>query len=136
MLDAVNATRAQARECGSYGSFPAVPPLAWSCPLEAAAQGHSTDMATNNFFSHTGSNGSSVGDRASSAGYSWTAIGENIAAGTSYSAVGAVVQGWIDSPGHCANLMRSSYKELGAAKVSNPSSTYTVYWTQVFGKSR
>ena len=48
----------------------------------------------------------------------------------------AVVQGWIDSPGHCANLMRSSYKELGAAKVSNPSSTYKVYWTQVLGKSR
>jgi len=136
MLDAVNATRAQARVCGSSGSFPAVPSLAWSCPLKAAALGHSTDMASNNFFSHTDSNGSSVGIRATGAGYSWTAIGENIAAGTSYSAVGAVVQGWIDSPGHCANLMRSSYKELGAAKVSNPSSTYKVYWTQVFGKSR
>ncbi len=136
MLDAVNATRAQARVCGSMGSFPAVPPLAWSCPLKAAAQGHSTDMATNNFFSHTGSNGSSVGDRATGAGYSWTAVGENIAAGTSYSAVSAVLQGWINSPGHCANLMRSSYRELGAAKVSNPSSTYNVYWTQVFGKSR
>jgi uncharacterized protein YkwD len=93
-------------------------------------------MASNNFFSHTGSNGSSVGNRATSAGYSWTAIGENIAAGTSYSAVGAVIQGWIDSPGHCVNLMRSSYKELGAAKVSNASSSYKVYWTQVFGKSR
>lgn len=135
MLDAVNATRAQARTCGTT-AYPAVPALTWSCPLKAAAKGHSTDMATNNFFSHTGSNGSSVGDRATGAGFSWTAIGENIAAGTPYSAVSAVLQGWIDSPGHCANLMRSSFKELGAAKVSNPSSTYQVYWTQVFGKSR
>jgi len=93
-------------------------------------------MASKNFFSHTGSNGSSVGDRATAAGFNWTAVGENIAAGTSYSAVSAVLQGWINSPGHCANLMRSSYRELGAAKVSNPSSTYNVYWTQVFGKSR
>ena len=45
-----------------------------------------------------------------------------------------MVQAWIDSPGHCANLMQDSYTELGAAKYSNSSSTYDVYWTQVFGK--
>ena len=136
MLDTVNAVRAQARECGSYGSHPAVAPLAWSCKLESAAFGHSRDMADNNFFSHTGTGGTSVGTRVTSAGYTWSTVGENIAAGISYSAVGAVVQGWVNSPGHCANLMRSSFTELGAVKYSNPSSTYNVYWTQVFGRPR
>lgn len=136
MLDTVNAVRAQARVCGSSGSFPAASPLAWSCELKDAALGHSLDMANNNFFSHTGSNGQSVGYRATQAGYIWSSVGENIAAGTPLSAVGAVVQAWVDSPGHCANLMRSNYSEIGASKYSNPTSNYGVYWTQVFGRPR
>jgi uncharacterized protein YkwD len=136
MLDTVNAVRAQARVCGSYGSRPAVAPLAWSCELKAAALGHSMDMANNNFFSHTGTGGTSAGTRATNAGYSWSTWGENIAAGLSLSSVGAVVNSWVESPGHCANLMRSSFTELGAAKFSNSSSSYRVYWTQVFGKPR
>ncbi|MDH4040526.1 MAG: MopE-related protein [Gammaproteobacteria bacterium] len=135
MLAAVNATRAQARVCGS-GTYPAVPALTWSCNLKNAALGHSADMANNNFFSHTGSDGQSPAYRATQAGYSWSAIGENIAAGTPLSAVSAVVQAWIDSPGHCANMMGSNYTQLGAAKYSNPASTYGVYWTQVFGRPR
>jgi uncharacterized protein YkwD len=136
MLDAVNSTRAQARACGDQGSFTAVSPLSWSCELNSAALGHSMDMADNNFFSHTGTDGQSVGTRATQAGYIWSSVGENIAAGLSLSSVGAVVQAWIDSPGHCANLMQSSYTQLGASKFSNLSSTYTVYWTQVFGRPR
>ncbi|MEH6569922.1 MAG: CAP domain-containing protein [Halioglobus sp.] len=136
MLDTVNAVRAQARVCGAQGSFPATSPLSWSCKLEAAALGHSMDMANNNFFSHTGSNGQSVGYRSTQATYTWSAVGENIAAGVSLSSVGAVVQAWVDSPGHCANLMRSTYTQLGASKYSNSSSTYNVYWTQVFGRPR
>jgi uncharacterized protein YkwD len=136
MLDTVNAVRAQARVCGGEGSFPATSPLSWSCELETAALGHSMDMADNNFFSHTGSNGQSVGYRATQAAYSWSSVGENIAAGVSLSSVSAVVQAWVDSPGHCANLMRSNYTELGASKYSNSSSTYNVYWTQVFGRPR
>lgn len=136
MLDAVNAFRAQTRECGSRGSFPAVPALSWSCGLETAALAHSMDMANNNFFSHTGSTGLSAGDRATQAGYIWSAWGENIAAGIPLSSVSAVMQGWIDSPGHCANLMGASFSNFGAAKYSNGSSTYNVYWTQVFGRPR
>ena len=136
MLDTVNAVRASARQCGANGSFPAVPPLAWSCALESAALTHSTDMANNNFFSHTGSNGQSVGSRATQAGYVWSTVGENIAAGGSLSSVAAVVQAWVNSPGHCENLMRSSFTELGASKYSNNTSTYGVYWTQVFGRPR
>jgi len=63
-------------------------------------------------------------------------VGENIAAGLSLSSVSAVVQAWVGSPGHCANLMRSNYTEIGASKFSNPASNYNVYWTQVFGRPR
>jgi len=136
MLATVNAARTQARVCGSSGSFPAVSPLGWNCKLKAAALGHSMDMANNNFFSHTGSNGQSAGYRITAANYIWSTYGENIAAGIPLSSVSAVVQGWIDSPGHCANLMNANFTELGAAKYSNASSTYDVYWTQVFGRPR
>lgn len=132
MLNAVNAARAQSRNCGA-GSYPAVPALTWNCKLEAAALGHSMDMANNNYFSHTGLNGSSPGDRISAAGYSWSAYGENIAAGVS--SVDTVVQMWLDSPGHCANIMGTNFTNLGAARFSNPASTYNVYWTQAFGRS-
>lgn len=136
MLDAVNAFRAGTRTCGSQGSFSAVPALSWSCELETAALAHSADMANNNFFSHTGSDGSSAGDRATRAGYSWSAWGENIAAGGGYDSVNAVLQGWINSPGHCANLMSASVTNLGAARYTSATSSYGIYWTQVFGRPR
>jgi uncharacterized protein YkwD len=134
MLDAINDFRSQTRTCGSRGTFAAVSPLSWSCELEAAALTHSMDMANNNFFDHTGSDNSSGGDRASRAGYSWSAWGENIAAGVPLSSVSAVMDAWISSPGHCANLMGSFFDHLGAAKYSSGSSAYGVYWTQVFGR--
>jgi len=136
MLDAVNAFRSQSRSCGSQGSFPAAQLVSWSCKLKTAALGHSMDMADNDFFSHTGSNGQSPGYRATQAGYIWSTYGENIAAGIPLSSVSAVMQGWIDSPGHCANLMGPNFTNLGAAKYNNPASTYNIYWTQMFGKPR
>ncbi|TDG13462.1 hypothetical protein E2F43_07945 [Seongchinamella unica] len=132
MLDSVNDFRAGTRDCGSRGVFSPAPPLAWNCKLETAARAHSADMANNNFFSHTGSDGSDLGNRATAAGYNWSALGENIAAG--YSSVGTVLQGWIDSDGHCANLMNPSFDEMGTARYYNASSDYGTYWTQVFGR--
>lgn len=134
MLSTVNAARAQARSCGSEGSFPATTALAWNCDLETAAEAHSTDMAANDFFSHAGSDGQQVDARATAAGYNWQWIGENLAAGIPLREVAPAVQAWIDSPGHCANLMGSNYTEFGSARVENNASTYVVYWTQVFGR--
>ena len=136
MLDAVNAFRAGTRSCGERGTFAPAPALVWSCELATAAGNHSADMGSNDFFSHTGSDGSSAGDRASRAGFEWSAWGENIAAGGAYAAVNAVMQGWIDSPGHCANLMEPIFTHLGAAKYTDPASRYGTYWTQVFGRTR
>lgn len=129
MLTRVNNARQQARTCGS-SPYAATSLLAWHCSLEAAAQIHSTDMADNNFFSHTGSDGSNAGQRISATGYPWRAWGENIAAG--YATVESVVTGWLDSPGHCGNIMNPIVTEMGAASTSNSSADFQIYWTQVF----
>jgi uncharacterized protein YkwD len=81
-------------------------------------------MYTNNYFNHTGLNGSSAGDRIIAAGYAWRSFGENIAKG--YSTEQSVMDGWIRSEGHCKNIMNPGFKEMGVARVGT-------YWTQEFG---
>jgi len=126
-LRIVNAKRAQGASCGTHGNFAPAAALAWNTALANAAYGHSRDMADHNFFSHTGSNGSSFDARISAAGYDWHAVAENIAAGPS--SVQAVVDGWMASDGHCANLMSASYRDMGLACARNPASSYGIYWT-------
>lgn len=103
--------------------------------LNAAAQNHSQDMALSDYFSHTGKNGSQPWDRAKAVGYEAQAMGENIAAG--YTTPETVVQGWINSPGHRANLLNASFTELGVGyyllENDTGSVNYGRYWTQVFG---
>jgi uncharacterized protein YkwD len=99
-------------------------------PLNAAATKHSADMASRGYFDHTGLDGRDPSDRAAAEGYS-SGVGENIAAG--YDSVADVMAGWIDSPGHYANLINTDYRVVGFGRVSVPSSPYGVYWTQNFG---
>lgn len=135
MLAAVNARRRAGATCGAQGSFPPAADLTWNAALTQAAIGHSDDMVTHNFFSHTGSDGSTLGSRATAAGYIWSSLGENIAAGQG--TVAAVVDGWMKSDGHCANLMNAAYRDIGVACVAGNSGTsYRTYWTQDFGKAR
>ena len=133
MLAQVNNARAAARNCGDQPAG-ATGPLVWHCTIDHAAQSHSDDMAGNNFFSHTGSDGSTVGDRLTNAGYPWQSAGENIAAGQM--SVGEVMQGLLNSPGHCLNIMNSSFTEMGAALSENPTSDFGRYWTQNFARPR
>lgn len=113
-------------------------PLNVSLQLVTAAQGHSEDMASNDFFSHTGSDGSLPWDRMEAAGYEWREAGENIAAG--YSTPESVVAGWMASDGHRANILRCSYQDIGVGYVYLEDDTgavnYHHYWTQVFGRPR
>ena len=88
-------------------------------------------MANNNYFDHKDRDGRTPGDRAELAGYSGQLVGENIAAGQD--TVRKVVEGWLASPGHCANLMNPQYKELGAAYATDPKSSAGIYWTAMFG---
>lgn len=133
MLSRINEARRQARQCGSQ-SFAAVEPLTWNCTLEAAAEAHSRDMAENDYFSHTGPDGVGIQQRVSNRGYVWRAVGENIAAGQS--TIAAVVEGWLDSPGHCSNIMNDAFTEMGMAKAKpdDSGSTYISYWTQVLAQ--
>ena len=130
LLDAHNSARSQARSCGGQ-SFSAAPPLEWNSLLGQAAKVHSNDMASNNFFSHTGSDGSSAGQRITNAGYNWRGWGENIAAGQQ--SVDDVMQGWLNSPGHCSNIMNPNISQIGGALVELQGSQYSTYWTVVFG---
>lgn len=133
VLSLVNEARARPRRCGSE-AFAAARPVRLNATLQAVAAAHASDMARHSYFSHTGRDGSQVDDRASSAGYPWRAIGENIAAGQMQA--DAAVQGWINSPGHCANLMAPGYTDMGAAFAVNNSSSAGIYWVQVFGTAR
>ncbi|HKX43869.1 MAG TPA: CAP domain-containing protein, partial [Burkholderiaceae bacterium] len=84
---------------------------------------------------HTGSNGSTFSQRIDATGYSWSTAGENIAAG--YSSVDAVMDGWIASPGHCANLMNPNFSEVGVSCVPGTSATVdSSYWTMDLAKPR
>ncbi|GIM91641.1 CAP domain-containing protein [Paractinoplanes toevensis] len=100
--------------------------------LVKAARGHSADMVSERFFSHTGSNGSSFVAREVAAGYpKRDAAAENIAWG--YRTPKDVVTGWMNSPGHRANILncRSIAVGVGVAYTSGGAP----YWTQDFGRS-
>jgi uncharacterized protein YkwD len=90
------------------------PPLGADGALDAAARAHAQDMVNAGFFSHTGSDGSSVGTRLRAAGCSWTGAAENIAQGQTSPEVAMTT--WINSAGHRANLL-GNYSELGAARI-------------------
>jgi uncharacterized protein YkwD len=96
--------------------------------LTTAARAHSTDMATYNYFSHTGRDGSTFVTRANRAGYPY-AIGENIAWG--YRTPEAVVDAWLKSTGHRANILNCKAKAVGVGVAIKADGT--PYWTQLFG---
>jgi uncharacterized protein YkwD len=132
LLQRVNAVRATGASCRTQGTFAPTGALAWNGMLTNAALAHSSDMAAQNFFSHTGSGGSSPGDRITAAGYAWRTYGENIAAG--YPTVQAVVDGWMASDGHCANIMQAAFRDIGVACVPGTAgSSYGTYWTMDLG---
>lgn len=130
VLDLINTARTQPRQCGTQ-AFAAAAALTWNVTLATAAQSHSRDMANNNYLDHKDRNGGTPGDRAELAGFIGQQIGENIAAGQD--TPNKVVEGWLASPGHCANLMNAQFRELGAAYAVDPKSDAAIYWTAVFG---
>jgi uncharacterized protein YkwD len=133
MLTQVNNSRSRTRNCGG-DNYSATAALNWHCTLEDVAYEHNRDMGDHNFFSHTGSDGLQSADRVSNAGYDWSTTGENIAAGQQ--TIDAVMTAWLDSPGHCANIMHPSYTEFGAASYTVDGSDFPIYWTQVFAAPR
>ena len=96
--------------------------------LTQVARTRAQDMAANNYFSHTSQNGDSPWDRMAAAGYP-DAGAENIAKG--YPTAAAVVKGWMNSPGHRANILNCGLRAIGVGMASGPGGPY---WTQNFGR--
>ena len=130
VLELVNKARAEPRKCGSR-SLDRVPPLKMSTVLSGAALGHAKDMSAHKLFEHRGSDGSTPAQRATRAGYEWSAVGENIAEGAADAE--AVVQGWLNSPGHCVNIMGAQFAEMGLAYFTDFDRKGNIYWAQMFG---
>lgn len=107
-------------------------PLTKQSQLTAAARLHSQDMACNDFFSHTSPTTGSPFDRIAAQGYSYSWAGENIAAG--YGSAAALVQGWMNSPGHKANILSENFTQIGVGYAYWAGSTYGSYSTAVFAK--
>ena len=106
-------------------------PFFKSQKITQAALRHSNNMADNNFFNHTGSDGTRAGNRLDEACYNWQAYGEIIAAG--YGSPIGVVAAWMDSPGHKGIILDPGLADFGAGYVYNASSKYKHYWTVDFG---
>lgn len=133
VLALINEKRAQEQTCGSE-SYGPVDELNWNAVLTSAAQVHSDNMANYDFFSHTGLDGSTVSTRVTDQGYTWSYVAENIAGGQPTAQ--SVVDAWMNSDGHCKNIMSEVPTDMGLACSANSDATYTHYWTQVFAKPR
>lgn len=107
-------------------------PLTVDARLAVAAQAHSADMVRRAFFAHENPDGRKVRDRAVAAGYPYRKVAENIAAGQRSAT--EVVEGWMNSPGHRANILDGELTQIGVGQAHGGS--YGVYWTQVFGAPR
>lgn len=108
------------------------PPVTLDEQLSKSAQDHSQDMATNNYFSHTGRNGSSFVNRSKTAGYQFQPSGEILAAGQSTPA--DALNAWMNSSSHRAIILTCANNDVGIGLREGPNSTYRYYWTAVFGQ--
>ena len=134
-LARINELRAAGANCRTGGTFAPAAALTWSALLTQSSELHTQDMVANNFFSHTGSNGSTLATRVDATGYTWSSLGENIAAG--YPGIDAVLTGWMARDGHCANLMNPNFNQVGLVCVPGTSAnTYNNYWTMDLARSR
>ncbi len=91
-------------------------------------------MAANNYFSHTGLDGTTFAARIKSTGYRYRRAAENIAAG--HTTPDDVVAAWMSSPGHRANILDCRLRDIGVGLGNNPASVYGSYWVQDFGLAR
>lgn len=128
VLELVNEQRARGADCGSGGVFAPASPLTFNERLRCAARNHAMDMSERNFFGHTNPDGLSPGDRVDLTEYDWMRWGENIAFGQRTPQ--EVVDAWVASDGHCANLMKPTFTDTGVGYFTSDQ------WTQVFAAPR
>ena len=131
-LELVNDVRSHGARCGGQAFGPA-PPVTFSGTLSNVAFGHASDMAAHNYFEHEDRAGQSPADRVRAVGYRERLVGENIAYGPK--SIEEVVKGWLDSPGHCENIMDPRFAEMGIGYATGRSGAGTrLYWVQVLAQ--
>ena len=133
VLELTNQARANPRRCGRTPFAPA-PPLVLDTTLGNVALAYAREMAAFGYMDHTGRDGSSPQARITRSGYRWSEVGENLASGIMTPE--EVVAGWLQSPGHCANLMAPAFRQAGVAFAVNPHDEAGVYWAMELGTPR
>jgi uncharacterized protein YkwD len=135
VLELVNVARAEGHNCDTEGEFGPADPVVSNPLLTCSARLHSLDMFERGFFDHVNPDGDDPGARIEAAGYDWSTYGENIAQG--YGSPAEVVDGWLDSDGHCRNMMAPDFTELGVGYYPGDTGSgfgqKQHYWTQNFG---
>lgn len=145
ILEAINDVRKKRIDCNDgNGMIGPSMLLMWNDNLYSAALEHSIDLATTDTFSHLGSGKATdrtglklkresyFDERIEMNGYkNASSVGENIAAGQT--SIDEVVDAWLASPDHCANLVNPVFKEVGVAIAFDETSEYGIYWTQNLG---
>jgi uncharacterized protein YkwD len=105
----------------------------YDATLESQAEQYCCEMIYYDFFDHDNpETGTSLGDRAAEFEYEYWVIGENLAAGQPDPV--AVMEDWMNSPGHRENILNPSFTELGVGVRTGGS--YGIYWVQEFGRHR
>ncbi|MBB5153388.1 CAP domain-containing protein [Saccharopolyspora phatthalungensis] len=104
------------------------PAVRLNASLNEAAAEHSADMARQDFFAHTGSDGSDATSRVRSAGFPGNYIGENIAAG--HETADAAFRGWMETSAHRHNILDCAFTDLGIGHARAADSDFHHYWTQ------
>ena len=144
-LKSVNHARSKPQDCGKAGSFAATTNLTWNSKLYEAAYEHMQDLIESQTFAHEGSGtesdwtGYTLGkksdfiERAENYGYKWSRLAENLGGGTHLSQVDEMVQEWLKSDYHCANLMNPNFTEVGMVMLKDEDSEYIHNWGQEFG---
>lgn len=94
-----------------------VDPLAWSPALSLIAEEHAVEMCLEGYFSHISPTTGTVADRVQEAGITYLVVGENLALAATPA---AVHDGFVGSPGHRLNLLRTEYRRVGVAVVAGP----------------
>lgn len=153
VLERVNEVRMAGATCGDM-ELPPVPPLTMDARLHCAARAHATDMARHDFISHHSSLGENAAERMKRAGYRYRSAGENIAvtehplvylppvaellllgplvAARPHPDPDHVVDVWLESEGHCVNMLSPRYTQAGIGFVMARGGV--PIWTQEMGR--
>jgi uncharacterized protein YkwD len=133
VVEQIDRARSAPRRCGAR-LFPSAPPLRVDRRLTRAAAAHANDMLARDYFEHAGVDGSTPASRVAATGYRYRIVGENIAFGPEN--VTQAVQGWLQSPSHCENIMDPRFSETGVAFAASVRGAARIYWVEEFAAPR